>query len=285
MLALRSRVAELALSLGDTATANGVYAVIEREFAPGSPERRQAMSLRIQVLAREAAWDSARAEFARLTEESNGTAEFDAAAAGLANALIDAGRPGEAEDVLGWADGPHASFARGRVYMTRGEVERARDVMLAAAPRLDGAEATEALSLATLLGRLSLNGGALVGRGVAALADGDRKQGVLLLYEGSASLPELERAAILDFAAGLADRTGLDAEAEQMRREIVQETPHAPEAPQALLALARQQLVRKQGPDEARRLLERLIVEYPRSALVPQAQRELERTRAKPPER
>jgi tetratricopeptide (TPR) repeat protein len=285
MLALRSRVAELALALGDTTRANSVYALIEREFAPGSPERRQAMSLRVQVLAREAAWDSARAEFARLSEESNGTPEFDAAAASLANALIDAGRTGDAEDVLGWADGPHASFARGRVYMTRGEVDRARDVMLAAAPRLDGAEATEALSLVTLLGRLSLEGGTLLGRGVAALAEGDRKQGVLLLYEGSAGLPELERAAILDFAASLADRTGLAAEAEQMRREIVEDAPHSPEAPQALLALARQQLVRKQGPEEARLLLERLIVEYPRSALVPQAQRELERLAARQPER
>jgi len=31
--------------------------------------------------------------------------------------------------------------------------------------------------------------------------------------------------------------------------------------------------------DEVRRLLERLILEYPRSALVPQARRELERLR------
>jgi hypothetical protein len=103
---------------------------------------------------------------------------------------------------------------------------------------------------------------------------------VLLLYEGSASLPELERSAILDFAAGLADRTGLSEEAEQMRREIVEEAPESPEAPLALLALARQRLVRKDGQDEARQLLERLIVEYPRSALVPQAQRELDRLAA-----
>jgi tetratricopeptide (TPR) repeat protein len=277
MLAIRSRVAELALAQGDTATANGVYSLIEGQFAPGSPERRQAMSLRIQILAREAAWDSARAELARLKDESSGTAEADEAAAGLANALIDAGRPEEAEEVLGYSDGPHASFARGRVYMTRGEVGRARDVILTAAPRLDGAEATEAIGLATLLGRLSAEGGALVGRGVAVLASGDRKAGVLLLYEGSASLPELERSAILDFAAGLADRTGLSEEAEQMRREIVEEAPESPEAPLALLALARQRLVRKDGQDEARQLLERLIVEYPRSALVPQAQRELDR--------
>jgi hypothetical protein len=218
----------------------------------------------------------ARAELARLTDESTGAPEVDVAAAALANALIDAGRPDDAEEVLAAGRGPHTTFARGRVFMTRGDVARARNAILAAAPQLDGVEATEALGLATLLGRLSARGGELVGQAIAATAAGDRREGVRRLYDGSEKLPEGERAAILDFAATMAESTGLDAEAEQIRRDIVTETPHAPEAPEALLALARGRLTRS-GPDEARLLLERLIVDYPRSALVPQAQRELER--------
>jgi hypothetical protein len=200
---------------------------------------------------------------------------MEVAAAALANALIDAGQLEEAENILATVSGPHVSYARGRAYMARGDVERARAEILAAAPSLDAVEATEALGLATLLGRLSVPGGDLVGRGVAAMAGGDRRDGILLLYDGSEAMPEGERAAILDFAAALADRAGLEAEAEQIRRDIVAETPHAPEAPLALLALARARLDR--GTEEARLLLERLIVDYPRSALVPQAQRELER--------
>jgi len=275
MLALRSRVAELALALGDTARAAAAWDAIAGAYGPGSPEKRQALSLRVQVLAREGAHDSARAELARLAHESEATPEMEIAAAALANALIDAGHLAEAENILATVSGPHVSYARGRAYMARGDVERARSEILAAAPRLDAAEATEALGLATLLGRLSVPGGDLLGRGVAAMAGGDDRDGILLLYDGSERMPAGERAAILDFAASLADRAGLEAEAEQIRRDIVAGTPHAPEAPLALLALARGRLDR--SAEEARLLLERLIVDYPRSALVPQAQRELER--------
>jgi TolA-binding protein len=53
--------------------------------------------------------------------------------------------------------------------------------------------------------------------------------------------------------------------------------PHAQEAPAALLALARSALARQESAEQARILLEKVIMNYPRSALVPQARRELER--------
>jgi TolA-binding protein len=62
-----------------------------------------------------------------------------------------------------------------------------------------------------------------------------------------------------------------------MRREIVAEYPRSREAPSALLALARTVAQRPGSHDEGRLLLERLILEHPRSALVPQARRELDR--------
>jgi tetratricopeptide (TPR) repeat protein len=276
LLPVRTRMAELALSLGDTASAAAVYREVEDQLEPGSPERRQAISLRVQMLAGEGAYVEAEKELERLAAEPGSRVEVDLAAAILANALIDAGLPTAAERALASMEGPHVSLARGRILMTNGAVDRARAEILAAAPGLEGPEATEAIRLATLLGRLSDVGGGLVARGLAEISAGDRRTGVLLLYDGSEALPDAERAAILDFAASLADRIGLDAEAEQVRRDIVTQTPDSPEAPVALLTLARGHIDRR-SPAEARLLLERLVFEYPRSALAPQARRELER--------
>lgn len=276
MLPLRSRMAELALALGDTASAATIYDGVADELTPGSLARRQAMALRVHVLARDGSLDEATAEFGLLVAEQGRGAEADLAAAVLANALIDAGRTSDAETLLRGLEGPHATLARGRVLMTQGDVDRARMEVLAAAPRLVGQAATEAIRLAALLGRLSEAGGTLMSEGLAAISAGDQREGVMRLYEGSDSLPAGERAAILDFAADLADRIGLHAEAVQVRRDIVSETPDSPEAPPALLALARNRL-EDSATDEARLLLERLVNDYPRSALAPQARRELQR--------
>jgi len=280
MLPVRTRVAELALSLGDTARAAAVYREVEDQLEPGSPERRQAMSLRIQMLARQGTFDDAIAQLTQLVDEPGSGTESDLAAAVLANALVDAGRATDAGQVLAGIDGPHVSLARGRVLMTLGNVRRARAQIIAAAPLLSGPEATEAIRLASLLGRLSDSGGALVGRGLASMSAGDGRVGVMLLYSGSERLVDAERAAILDFTANLADRIGLVAEADQVRRDIVTELPGSPEAPAALLTLARRRIDRE-SPAEARVLLEQLVFEYPRSALAPQARRELERLAAR----
>jgi hypothetical protein len=55
----------------------------------------------------------------------------------------------------------------------------------------------------------------------------------------------------------------------------VDEFPQTPEAPAALLSLARSLIDRRAPEGDVRLLLERMIMEYPRSALVPQARREL----------
>ncbi|HEX2167166.1 MAG TPA: hypothetical protein VHG09_07990, partial [Longimicrobiales bacterium] len=56
-----------------------------------------------------------------------------------------------------------------------------------------------------------------------------------------------------------------------------EELPRTHEAPSALLTLARQAVRDPESEEEARVLLEKLIVEYPRSALAPQARAELQR--------
>lgn len=277
MLALRSRLAELALAVGDTAGATRMYTELERAFAVGSPQRREAIAVRVQLLAREPDLGRARAEYDGFRREFPDAPELDAVSAAVANALMDRGRHEAAEDLLVGVSGPHSGVARGRILIRRGEIERARNELLASAPALHGAEATDAIALATLLGRLSQQGGDLVARAFANTAANEHAAAIQLLFQESTSLSDAERAAVLDFAVGIADQADMREQAEQLRREIVAEYPDSREAPRAMLGLARTLASERRGADEARILLEQLILEHPRSALVPQARRELDR--------
>jgi TolA-binding protein len=193
----------------------------------------------------------------------------------IANALIDKGDIDAAAAVVEGVIGPRSGAARGRVYLRRGDVEHARDEILSSAPLLQGTEATEALRLATLIMRMSKQGGELIGRAMAVVAD-DPAAAVRTLDQGSKGLADNERADILDYAAGVADRTQQGAQAEQLRREIIAEYPQSSVTPAALLSLA-QTLAQRGEKDDARLMLERVILEHPRSALVPQARRDLDR--------
>ena len=86
-----------------------------------------------------------------------------------------------------------------------------------------------------------------------------------------------DRAPLLGLAAEIADGAGLPDEARAVRRTLIEEHPESDEAPGALLALAAALASNQDGLAEARRLLERLILQYPNSVLVPQARRELRR--------
>lgn len=277
LLALRSRLAELALAAGDTAAARENFAIIERAYAAGSPERREAAAVRIELTAREGKVDEALRDLASFRSEYGDAPEVDRLVAAVADALVGRGELERAERAIAGARGPRTSLVQGRLALRRGDIAQARRAFLAAAPGLEGAEATEVLTLATLLGRISSAGGDLLGRALAQAMQGDVPGAITLLEDRSDGLARGERAAVLEFAAGLADRADLPAEAERIRRTIVADHPDAPEAPAALLFLGRTLAGRPGGLDEARAFLERLVLEYPRSALVPQARRELDR--------
>lgn len=283
MLAVRSRVAELALEVGDTARARENYLALEKAFAAGSPERRQATAFRIELTAREGDLDAALRELAEFERAFEGAPELDRLAASLAEMLLRRGEPERAERVLGARSGPRTSLVRSRLALQRGDVAAARAALLAAAPSLHGEEATEAIALATLLGRVSPAGAELLSRAMVEMAAGRLGDAVAVLWADSPALSASERPAILEFAARLADRAELEAEAERIRRALITDHPHAPEVPAALLALAYSVSARDPSSQEARELLERLILEHPRSALVPQARRELNRLQGRIP--
>jgi tetratricopeptide (TPR) repeat protein len=276
LLALRTRVAQLSLAAGDSAGAARMYQSVERAGAPGSAERRQAAALRIALTAREAATAElveAVAEFRRDNAESP---ELEQLTATIGAELLHRGDLPAAERVLTGATGTRAALLRSRVFLRRGELERASSELLLAAPRLAGGEATRAIATANALGSMVPEAGQLI---AAALerADQDVAVAVQELVRGAATFEPRTRAAILDFAAGTAEDAGLAEAAELARREIVSALPQSDVAPAALLWLAERSAPRAETRAEARVLLERLIVEHPRSALAPQARRALER--------
>jgi hypothetical protein len=170
-LAIRTRVAELALLAGDTARAAEVYEQLEVAAATGSPQRRQAVALRLQLTIREGDFTGAAREFEAFRAEFPQAPETDGTAALLAERLLEDGRPDEAQRVLHGVGGPRSALLRGRLHIRRGELQQARDELLSAAPLLHGREATETIALAALLMRVSVRGGELVAGAVAADVD------------------------------------------------------------------------------------------------------------------
>jgi hypothetical protein len=275
-LAVRSRMAELALLAGDTALAARTYRELEQAAAAGSPQRRQAIALRVQLTAREGDLVRAVAELDEFRREYPQATELDATSALIAGMLMERGDLDAAERILTGVHGARAAQTRGRLFLRRGDIVRAREELLGAAPQLRGREATETIALAALLSRLSASGGEMVTLFVSA-SEGDIGERVRTTADAARALPVGERAAIFDFLAAAADAGGAVEDAAALRRDIVADMPRTQEAPAALLALAQHVIAAGQSADEARVLLEKLIVDYPRSALAPQARTELQR--------
>jgi hypothetical protein len=270
--AIRERYAALALEVGDSVGAASAYGALAADGEASVAQRRQAAALRVELLAAQdpvAAVEPLRA----FRERNEGAAETDRLSAAVGEALLVLGRDEDAERLLAGVRGPRSALVRGRIALARGAREDARSAFMDAAPGLRGAEGTQTLSLAVLLGRISDSGARVLGRLLVETAAGDPGGALDRLTEAAETLDPAERAALLEFAAGVADDARLDADAVRLRRMIVADHPRSGEAPAALLALARG--VSSDDDSEARELLERLILEYPRSTLVPQARRAL----------
>ena len=211
-LAIRTRIAELALLAGDTALAAATYRHLESAAATGSPQRRQAIALRIQLTARDGAVDSAIADYDAFRTEFANAPELDATASTLGTLLLEGGSTDAAARVLEGVHGPASAQLRGRLYLRQGDIDRARHELISAAPLLRGSDATGTIALATLLTRVTARGGELVARVIAA-PTGERPAAIRSAAEAAAVLPGAERAAVLDFLADAADDAGLPEDA------------------------------------------------------------------------
>ena len=119
--------------------------------------------------------------------------------------------------------------------------------------------------------------------GVAGELFGERGEGIALPHFIAADDPavtvDAALAAVVETAAPPAQPEATDI----LASAAPASTAAAPEAPAALLALARTLTNRSETMGEARDQLERLILDYPRSPLVPQARQELDRLQGRIP--
>lgn len=276
-LAIRGRLAELALAMGDTARARADYLAIEQASSAGSPQRRRAAAFAVELAARAGDVVVARESLASFRSEYPDAPEADRLSAAVADAVLASGDPAGALAASEGADGPLVSMVRGRALLALGRTAEAREALTEAVGDLSGIEATRAIALLSLLDRLSDDGVALLAAAIHELDRGRAGSAVDGLLQGAAAASDADAPALLDFAASVAERASLPARAEQARRAVVERYPRAPESAAALLALAEGLAERPEGHLEARVLLERMILEHPRSALLPRARRLLGR--------
>lgn len=220
-------------------------------------------------------------------------------------ALARLGRGAEAEVVLAQAEhalGPAGKrpFARtiAWAWVRSGDIARARlalrdapldaedavagwlalyDGDLAAArPALRHGEASgpDAVSALALLSRTTATRSLTVGVAYLALARGDSATAVRS-FEAAAAEHADAASLLLALAARVATSQAADARATPIWRRLLAEHATSPEAPEAHLEIGR--ALRRSGDvQSARSSFERLILEFPSSALVPQARRELD---------
>lgn len=280
--ALHARAAELALALGDTAVAERHYAAVEAAFGPGSPQRRRAGAVRIRLMADRGKADAAADALTTFRKEYPQAAEVDRLAAVVGEAYLRRGKTDDARRIIAGMRGPRCALLRGRLALEAGRADSARQAFTAAAAGLHGAEATAVLELTNLLAGLSTPAATRVAAALGAGALRPDTDLVRRLDEAAKTVPQADRAAVLDYAASVADE--LDpASAARFRRAIVDEYPTSPQAASALLGLARGLAAQPDSIGPARELLERLILKYPESALVPEARRRLGRLKGEVP--
>lgn len=145
-----------------------------------------------------------------------------------------------------------------------------------ARPALRYGEATtpEAVSALALLSRTSATQSANIGAAFLALARGD-SIGATRAFEAAADENKDAASLLIALAARVGTARGADGPAAVLWTRLLSAHGTAPEAPEAHLELGRAQ--RRSGETAAaREHFERIILEFPTSALVPQARRELD---------
>jgi TolA-binding protein len=164
--------------------------------------------------------------------------------------------------------------------MYRGDLVTARERLTAAGPyaRPRG-ETTRSAALLVLLAQVRAERLVELGRAFGALSAGDTLAAVDGLRRAAGQLPrDGGRADVLTFAGELALAVGYDERAERVLLDALDADSAGPSAPAAELLLAT--VYAEAGrSEEALARLEHVILTYPRSAVVPQARRLLDRVR------
>ncbi|MES2521086.1 MAG: hypothetical protein V4617_00205 [Gemmatimonadota bacterium] len=275
----QARAATAALNAGDAASALAMARREGRGNAAGKPATRVAMLVPVEIAA---LGELGRAAEAQARLDAAGKDVDETTRAMLSRPLVSAWlRSGDLErartavagsdladddETVGWLALYDGDLATARKRLVRAETRRGElvDALgLLARARIDRSPALGQAFLA-----LAKRDSAEAARRFIALADSAGTAPASSLTIGDAS------PALLALAARLVHGK----ESMALWDRIVASHPKSPEAPEALLSSAR--ALRDAGDKAAATArLERLLVEYPQSALLPQARRDLERLR------
>ncbi|MXX67448.1 MAG: hypothetical protein F4Y74_00535 [Gemmatimonadales bacterium] len=271
-----------ALAAGDTASARGVLEELMREGTPGDgPHQLASRRLFGLLAANPASLDDAASVLDRYVRQYPDSAAAEAGMRGeLALGHARAGDLGTAEALV--ADARErirvassgrldAAAARLALYAGRSDSARERASRSVREAEIGAAERTRRLRLLTLVQAADTAEIRIVGAAALGLLASPE------VFDPGPALRDLAgrpassgRSVVLSFLADAAAAAGQARIAGALRRQIVLQHPGSPEAPAALLDLAR-----ASAPADAASWLEQLIVGYPRSALAPVARRML----------
>jgi tetratricopeptide (TPR) repeat protein len=244
-----------------------------------SREAATAMATFIQVLSEAGRVAEAEERF-REWESRMSSRDVSAVKENLAWGWVRAGELDRAEAVLSeeWSVGAQA--IRGWVALYRGDLSEAQDRFQEAGPYTRSrTEATSRSRAMVMLERV--RGGSLPELGAAMLlvAQGDTVRAVERMREAARLVPPGGgRAELLVHAAELAVAAADTGSAEGLLLEATEVEPEGPSAPAAELALATIYAATDRN-EEALRRLEYLVLNFPGSAVVPQARRLLDQVR------
>ena len=277
--ALKHRIADAALAVGDTATALEARRSIAEGLASGSTERRRALAeaLRLSIARGE---EGSREALDHFRLEFPGATEIDELAVTLAVWLEGEGDEMGARSLLARVEGPRSLLERGYLYLASGEVVPGRMNLREAIPGLAPVDATNVVSLLGLLHELQGDALRVVMQSAVLAHRGRAEEAVDRVGASADGLARTDRAPVLAHGARLAESSDLPVRAAELRSRIVRDHPNSAEAPEAALRLARFRAGSPEGAEEAIRLLEQLILNHPENAVVAVARRELQRLRS-----
>jgi tetratricopeptide (TPR) repeat protein len=197
----------------------------------------------------------------------------------IGQAWLRQGELDRAAAMLGADSSVVAEALRGWIALYRGALADAVEHFQAAGPYAgDRDDATRRTVAVALLQRIAAGEQRDVGTGFLAVERGDTAGAIEHFVRAARGMPPTAgRADLLAFAGRLAADAGDDRAAGLLTEALAADST-GPAAPAAELALA--ELAWRAGrPDEARRRLEHVILDFPESAAVPEARRLLDRVR------
>ncbi len=277
--ALEARMAAAALAGADTGAAVQAQVRLARALAVGTVERRRAISdlIRIESSFSGVDGEALRTRLDGFRSEFPDAPETDVLTASVAAGLALRGDPDGALALVEPPPGPQSQLERAWLLLDGGEVAAGRDALTRALVGLAPSAATEVIQLIALLDRVGAGAAETLARSAARERHGDAVGARAALVSGADQVAEGDRSALLFQAGRIAEAEGDSAAARALFARIEGAHPDSPEAPEAMLRRARLLSSDPARSDEARSLLERLILERPRAAVVPDARRELDR--------